>query len=127
MGCRIKANCRLLGPGPVGRVPCVGVFLRYPSPYLRDFRRKPRKTPHCYVDKRDRRLIVWLIGCRVKANCSLVGLGPVGGVQSVGIFLRDPSLYLLEFRRKPQKTPNRPGFEPGTIHLPVLSAEPLGH
>ena len=31
-----------------------GVFLRDPSPYLREFRRKPRKTPNGQVDKRDR-------------------------------------------------------------------------
>ena len=41
-----------------------------------------------------------------KANCPLVGPGPIGGVPSVGVFLRDPSLYLREFRRKPRKTPN---------------------
>ena len=34
----------------------VGVFLRDPSPYLREFRRKPRKTPNGYVDKRDQGL-----------------------------------------------------------------------
>ena len=41
-----------------------------------------------------------------KANCPLVGPGLIGGVPSVGIFLRDPSPYLLEFWRKPRKTPN---------------------
>ena len=30
-----------MGPGPIGGVPSVGVFLRDPSPYLREFRRKP--------------------------------------------------------------------------------------
>ena len=34
MGCGVKAKCHLVGPGPVGRVPSVGVFLRDPSPYL---------------------------------------------------------------------------------------------
>ena len=29
-------------PGPVGRVPSVGIFLRDPSPYLRKFQRHPR-------------------------------------------------------------------------------------
>ena len=47
-----------------------------------------------------------LVGCRVKANCPLVGPGTVGGVPSVEVFLRDPSPYLLEFWRKPQKAPN---------------------
>ena len=36
-----KANCPLMEPGPIGGVPSVGVFLRPPSPYLREFRRKP--------------------------------------------------------------------------------------
>ena len=35
-----------------------------------------------------------LVGCRVKANCPLVGPGTVGGVPSVEVFLRDPSPYL---------------------------------
>ena len=26
----------------------------------------------------------WLVGCRLKANCPLVGPGPIGGVPSVG-------------------------------------------
>ena len=44
----------------------------------------------------------------------------MGWMPSVAIFLRDPSPYLREFRRKPVKTPNRqvnkhdPGVEPGT-------------
>ena len=29
-----------------GGMPSVGVFLRDPGPYLREFRRKPRKTPN---------------------------------------------------------------------------------
>ena len=51
----------------------------------------------------------------------------MGGVPSVGVFLRDPSPYLREFRRKLRKTPNllgrqaRPGFEPGASRFPVLS------
>ena len=47
-----------------------------------------------------------LVGCRVKVNCLLVGLGPVGGMPSVGVFLRDHSPYLLGFRRKRWKTLN---------------------
>ena len=50
-----------------------------------------------------------------------------GGMPSVGVFLRDPRLYSCVYRRKPRKTPNGPGFEPGTSHLAVLRAEPLGH
>ena len=56
LGCRFKANCPLVGPGHVGGVPSVGVILRHPSPYLREFRRKPRETLKGYVDKRDRGL-----------------------------------------------------------------------
>ena len=41
-----------------------------------------------------------------KANCPLVGPGPIGGMPSVGVFLRDRSPYLSEFLRKPRKTPN---------------------
>ena len=43
-------------PRPRGGVSCVGIFLRDPSPHVRAFRRKPRKTPNDYVDKRDRGL-----------------------------------------------------------------------
>ena len=39
-----KTNCLHMRPGPTGGVPFVGVFLRDPSPYLREFRRKPQKT-----------------------------------------------------------------------------------
>ena len=48
----------------------------------------------------------WFVGCRVKANYPLVRLGPVRGVHSLVVFLRDPSPYLHEFRRKTRKTPN---------------------
>ena len=44
LGPGLKANF-LAGPGPVERVPSMGVFLKDLSPYLRKFRRKPRKTP----------------------------------------------------------------------------------
>ena len=47
----------------------------------------------------------WLVECRIKAIYPLVGSGPAGGVLSVGVFLRDHSLYLYKFRRKPCKTP----------------------
>ena len=36
------------------------------------------------------------LGCRTKANCPLVRPGPVGGVPSVGVFLRDPSRRVSE-------------------------------
>ena len=34
-------------------MPTIKVFLRDPNPYLREFWRKPRKTPNGQVDKRD--------------------------------------------------------------------------
>ena len=43
-------------------------------------------------------LTVMLLGCRIKANYLHVGSGPAGGVPSMGVFLRDPSPYLSEFR-----------------------------
>ena len=52
---------------------------------------------------------------------------------SVGVFLRDPTQYLHEFRRKPSKNSEwlgrqaRPVIEPGTFHLPVLREQLLGH
>ena len=55
MGCRIKANCPLVEPGPTGGMPSVSFFLRDPSPYLR-VRRKLRKTPIGKVEKCDRGL-----------------------------------------------------------------------
>ena len=38
-----KVNCPHVGPGPTCGVPSVGVFLSDLSPYLHEFRRKPRK------------------------------------------------------------------------------------
>ena len=59
---------------------------------FRDGLGSPRKTP-TKVPRTN-----WIgLGCS-KANCSLLGLGPVGGVISVVVFLRDPNLYLSEFR-----------------------------
>ena len=47
-------------------------------------------------------------GCGLKSNCPLVGLETISGMPSVcvcvgGVFQRDPSPYLHEFRRKPRK------------------------
>ena len=42
-GVGVKADCLKKN---LGGMPSVGVFLRYPSSYLREFRRKPRKTPN---------------------------------------------------------------------------------
>ena len=37
LGCWVKANCSLVGHGLMGKESFVGVFLRNPSPYLREF------------------------------------------------------------------------------------------
>ena len=57
----------------------------------------------------------------------------MGAMPSVGVFLRDPSPYLREFRRKTTENSERlgrqarPRFVPGTSRLPALrvTAEPL--
>ena len=36
-GVGVKADCLKKGPRPIGGMPTVGVFLRDPSPYLREF------------------------------------------------------------------------------------------
>ena len=68
----------------------------------------------------------WLVGCRLKANCPLVRPGPIGGVPTVGVFLRDPNSYLPSFgdyhgklrtARSTSATGNR------TRHLPSISFE----
>ena len=41
-GVGVKADCLKKGPRPIGGMPSVGVFLKDPSPYFREFRRKPR-------------------------------------------------------------------------------------
>ena len=58
LGCWIESNCPHMGAGPIGVVPSVGwgVFLRDPNPYLREFRRKPHKTPNDKVYKLNREL-----------------------------------------------------------------------
>ena len=49
--CRIKVNCPHTGFMSTGGVSSLLVLLRGFSPYLRKFRRKPRKTPNGYVKK----------------------------------------------------------------------------
>ena len=39
-------------------------------------------------------LLKWLVGCRFESYCLLVRPGTIGGVCSVGIFLRDSSPFL---------------------------------
>ena len=40
-----------------------------------------------------------------ESNCQHEGPGTIIGMPSAGVFLRDPSVYLHKFRRKPRKTP----------------------
>ena len=44
LGYRFKVIYLLVGPGPIGGVPSVGIFLGDPSPYLREFQRKSPKN-----------------------------------------------------------------------------------
>ena len=70
-------------------------------------------------------LSIWLVGCRVKDNCPLMGPGSVRGMLYVRIFLRDPSPYLRKFRRKTTENSERlgrqarPRIEHGTSRLSV--------
>ena len=56
VGCRVSGRLPHWLPKPMGGMPSLGVFLRDPSRYLREFRRKPRKTPNDKVDNRYRGL-----------------------------------------------------------------------
>ena len=46
VGCRFESSCQLVGPETIGGALSVGGFLSDPSPYLREFPRKLRKTPN---------------------------------------------------------------------------------
>ena len=72
-----------------------------------DFFRSPESENFSYsgLSVRGSVGVCWLV-LGFESNCPLVGPGTIGGVLSVGVFLRDPSPYLGEFRRKPLKTPN---------------------
>ena len=65
------------------------------------------------------------LGCRDKPNCPHEEPKPVGGVPSVGVFLRDSSPYFREFRgKKPENSTLlgrqvRPGIETDISRLPV--------
>ena len=56
VGCRVYDRLSHEGPRSLSGMPSGGIFLRDPSPYLREFLSKPRKTPNGLVDKRDREL-----------------------------------------------------------------------
>ena len=72
-------------------------------------------------------VVGWLQGLR-----PIVSQGkPMGGMSSVDVFLRNPSPYLCEFRRKTTENSEqlgqqaRPGIEPVTFRQSVLRVEPL--
>ena len=46
LNCRIKANCLPGRAEPKGVMSSVGVFLRDPSPNLRELRKNPQKIPN---------------------------------------------------------------------------------
>ena len=48
----------------------------------------------------------FMLGVGDKTDCLKKGPRLIGGMPSVGVFLRDLSPYLREFRRKPWKTLN---------------------
>ena len=111
-----------------------GVLLRDLSSHLSEFQKKPRKTPNDYVDKEQSRFepgtshlparvgLGWVVD--FEANCPLVGPGPIEVVPSVGVFPRDPSPYLREFRKEKHgklRTASPTGV--CTRHLPSSSFE----
>ena len=51
----------------------------------------------------------WLVGCRLKANSPLVGPGPLGGVPSVGVFLRGPKPVFTRVSEKTTENSERLG------------------
>ena len=54
VGYRFKYICPLVGPGTIGCMPSVGVFLRDPNTYVSEFQRIALKTPNGEVDNSDR-------------------------------------------------------------------------
>ena len=126
-GCRNKASCLFVGPGPVGGLPRVSVFLRGPKPV---FTRVSEKTTENFEwlsrqarsgiesgTSRQPVLSAEPLGhwwgasnfenwARVNYNCLHIGLCVRRECLLWSVFLREPSAYLREFRRKPQKIPN---------------------
>ena len=72
------------------------------------------------------KLRLWVVGYIGLRPIVLVGPGPVEGVPSLAVFLKDPNPHLDEFRSKPRKNSEclgrqaRKGIEPGTSRLPVF-------
>ena len=66
---------------------------------------------------------LWLVGCRFKSNCPLVGPGTIDDISSVVVFLGDRNSYLREFRRKLRTTMSTNATENRTGHLPSITFE----
>ena len=67
-------------------MPSVGVFQRDPSPYLSEFRSKPRKTPNGYVDKRELVLNRHLPSTSLKGRTAQPLVGPsYGSIQKQNV------------------------------------------
>ena len=77
-------------------------------------------------------MIGWLVVV-FKADCLTRYLDQWVECPPWEVFLRDPSPYLCEFRKKNTENSKRlgrqarPGIESGTSRLPALSAEPRSH
>ena len=67
----------------------------------------------------------WVVGLRLIVRMRDLGLG--GKCPPRGVFLRDPSPYLREFRRKSRKTPKKLDRQVRPGIAPALKVEPLGH
>ena len=81
-------------------------------------------TPSLYLCLKNTS-VGWLVG--YKANYSLVGPGPIGGMPSVGgLSKRSLPVFTRVLEKTTEKSERlgrqmRPGFEPGTSRFPVLS------
>ena len=68
--------------------------------------RKLKKASMCYSFSKRKLYKIKVVVVEFEADCLAGGSRSMGGMCSVGVFVRDPSPYLRKFRRKPQKTPN---------------------
>ena len=78
-----ESDCLCEGPRIICGMHSLGVVLRDPSPHLREFWRKPRKTQNGYIHKRDRELISLLPLYPLRAQ----NRSATGGAFVIRIFL----------------------------------------
>ena len=88
-----KSSCHARDLELLVECPPWGVFLRDPNPYLREFRRKLRKTPNSYVVKRIRGLNPKPPVYQLRAQNRSV----TGGAELIRRVSDDGSTYLLNF------------------------------